>query len=199
MVPPSRVPMDESLFYLGESMPHTSEWLVEQAVPEDAEALAYMHAESFKEAYLGDDEERNAAVLAESAAFMSPDRLRKRVELIHESMLNSDREFYAVVNDDAGIAIGLIYGFKEESLQELSALYINKQYFGSGLAQALAGEFLEWCDRDKPVEVGVFVENARAQKFYQKIGFQATGKAHDSYYEFLPETKMILPKRQGDI
>ena len=178
-------------------MPKQSDWLVEQVVPEDAEALAFMHAESFKEAYLGPNEERNAQVLAEAADFMSAERLQKRIALIYESMQRSDKEFYASVNNEQGIPIGFIYGFKEEEKQELSALYVSKDYFGSGVAQALAEEFIDWCDPDTPIELGVVVDNERAQKFYRKIGFQATGDLRDSYYEFLQETTMILPEREG--
>ena len=179
-------------------MPQQSDWLIEQAIPEDAHALAVLHGESFKEAYLSTDEPRNARVLAEAADFITPDRLEKRMELIRDSMEHSDKEFYATVNDEDGVPVGFIYGFKEDDKQELSALYISKEYFGSGLAQALTQQFIDWCDPDKPVELGVVVDNDRAQKFYKKIGFQATGQMHDSYYEFLPETKMILPKRQGN-
>ena len=178
-------------------MPQQPDWLVEQAVPEDAHALAALHAESFREAYLGADEERNAQVLAEAADFVTPERLKKLIELINQTMEHSDKEFYATVNDENGVPVGFIYGFKEgDGKQELSALYISKEYFGSGLAQALTTGFIEWCDSDKPVELGVVVDNERAQKFYKKIGFQATGEMHDSYYPFLPETKMILPTRQ---
>ena len=180
-------------------MPQQSDWLVEQVVPEDAHALAVLHAESFKEAYLGTDEARNAQVLAEAADFVTPDRLKKRIDLINQTMEHSDKEFYATVNDESGVPVGFIYGFKEDDgKQELSALYISKDYFGSGLAQALTAQFIDWCDPDKPVELGVVVDNERAQNFYKKIGFQATGEMHESYYEFLPETTMKLPKRQGN-
>lgn len=178
-------------------MPQHSDWLVEQAIPEDAAALAALHGESFKDAYLGEDEARNARVLAEAAAFVTPARLAKRIELINDVLLRSDQECYMTVNDENGAPIGFLYGYKEEDKQELSALYVSKEYYGSGVAQALTVAFIDWCDHDKPVELGVVVDNERAQKFYRKIGFQATGTMHDSFYEFLPETKMILPTRQG--
>jgi len=174
------------------------EWSVKQAVPEDAEAIAFLHAESFKAAYLGVDEERDARVLAEAAAFMTADRLEKRMKLILESMVHSDKEYYAVVNNEHGLPAGFIHGLKEADRQELRALYIRTAYYGSGVAQALTREFINWCDPDKPIELGVVLENERAQNFYKKIGFQATGRSRDSFYDYLPETEMILSKRQGD-
>jgi len=189
--------MDESLFYLGENVSQESDWLVEQAIPEDAEALAYMHGESFKDTYLNDDETHNAQVLAEAAAFVTPERLQQRIELIHHALTHSDKEFYVTVNNDHGIPAGFLYGYKDADTQELSALYVSKAYHGTGVAQALTTQFIDWCDRDKPIEVGVVIDNERAQRFYQKIGFHATGTAHESFYPFLEETKMILPER-GD-
>ena len=65
---------------------HQANWTTEQAHPEDAAFLASLHSESFKDAYfiLGDDE-HNERVAAEATAFLTPDRIQARAELINVS------------------------------------------------------------------------------------------------------------------
>lgn len=169
-------------------------WMIEQAVPEDAEAIARMHGESFKAAYLlpGEDE-HNAKVIEEATAFVSPGRIQARMALINQAMENPDRQYYHIAMSDEGAPIGLIYGTKSPTLQEIEALYVDQNYFGAGVGAALVEGFVEWADSDRPIELGVVKFNERAQRFYTKMGFQALGDDRVSYYPFLPETTMVLP------
>lgn len=173
-----------------------SEWMIEQAIPEDAHALAYMHAESFKAAYLRDDE-RDVKVLAEAAAFVTPERIEARIELILRSFKSPD-EFYYVATDEDAHPIGLVYGYKTESIQELSALYVDVSYFGRGVGKELAQAFIDWCDPERPIELGVVEDNERAKRFYRKMGFVAVGDVRESFYDFLRETTMTLSPRKGE-
>jgi RimJ/RimL family protein N-acetyltransferase len=194
---PDRVPMDESFIYFKENMTATSEhnWTIRQPTIEDAETLASMHAESFRFAYLrGDDSERDIDVLAEAAEFVTPERLEQRRLLIEQVEKDPETELYQMAVNQEGQCIGLVYGFKEDDMQELSALYVDEAYFGAGVAQALVGVFKKWCDPDLRVELGVVEDNERAKRFYAKMGFEALGDKRESYYPFLQETTMVIPK-----
>lgn len=173
-----------------------SDVMIEAAVPEDAPAIAELHAESFKAAYLGENQERNEKVLAEAAQFVTTSRILQRMELIQDSLVNSDEEFYHIATDENAVPIGLIYGFKTDTVQELSALYVATPYFGTGIAQDLVSVFIEWCDQTRPIELGVADDNFRAQRFYQKMGFLATNEPRESFYDFLHEIGMVLPARK---
>ena len=170
--------------------------LIRPGIPEEAEGSARMHAESFKSAFLSENEARNADVLAEAARFVTPDRIRARMELIQRSLENAENEFFYTATDTAGIPVGLIYGYKTDDIQELAALYVAVPYFGTGVAQDLTRAFIDWCDTSRRIELGVVEDNARAQRFYQKMGFQAVNEPYDSYYDYLKEIKMVLPIRE---
>ncbi|KAJ3311710.1 hypothetical protein HDV04_003855 [Boothiomyces sp. JEL0838] len=60
---------------------------------------------------------------------------------------------------------------------EIKKLYVDKPYFGTGIAQVLFNKAMEWTQSNYPGDVylGVFSENVRAQKFYKKYGFEQVG------------------------
>lgn len=171
-------------------------WMIKAPTPEDATALAHMHAESFKAAYLSEDAVRNAKVLAQAAQFITLERIQARMELLQRSLTHTDEEFYSIATDAATVPIGLIYGYTTDEAQDLSALYVDPSYFGTGLAQELTKAFIDWCDKERPIELGVVEDNLRAQKFYYKMGFRAVTQPHESHYDYLHEIKMILPVKE---
>lgn len=172
-------------------------WNIATATVEATEAIARLHADSFKVAYLRNDgSERDKSVLAEVADFLTPERLEKRRELIESTLNDPENEFYQIAHSDTGDPIGLIYGFKENQKYELSALYVHKDYFGKGVGEALIKAFREWADPALKIELGVVEDNERAKKFYSKMGFQALGDQRNSWYPFLPETSMVINGEQ---
>lgn len=175
---------------------NTQDWMVEQAIPEDAKKIAELHSESFKKAYLKEgDEEHNQKVIDEATRFLTDERLQLRTELLAHALENPTSHFYQIAMRDDNQPIGLIYGTKLDGVQEIEALYVDEQYFGAGVGKALVESFIEWSDPDKPIELGVYKENERAKKFYSKMGFEALGDSRHSYYEYIPETTM---KRAGE-
>jgi RimJ/RimL family protein N-acetyltransferase len=170
--------------------------LIRPGTPEQAAGFAHMHAESFKAAYLSGNEARNAEVLAEAARFVTPDRIRTRMELMQRSLANAKTEFFYTASDETGTPAGLIYGYKTDDIQELAALYVAAPYFGTGVAQDLTTAFVGWCDPGRRIELGVVEDNIRAQKFYRKMGFQAVNEPYNSHFAYLPEIKMVLPIRE---
>ncbi len=171
------------------------EWTVRPAEPENAKLLARVHAESFLAAYASDDPGQMGLVNHEAHAFLTPERIERRKELILRAHANDDERYYEAV-DQHEAPIGFLYGWKNNDSQELNALYVSPNYFGKGVARDLTQIFLKWCDPEQLVTLGVVRDNFRAQRFYQKMGFVAITKPREPYYSFLPEITMI--KQPGE-
>ena len=168
------------------------DWMIEQAVPEDAGKIAILHSESFKKAYLTEhDDEYNEKIINLATQFVTPDRIMARTELLAHSLGAPDKHFYHIAMRDDSRPIGLIYGTKTQEKQEIEALYVDENYFGAGLGQALVDRFIEWADPTKPIELGVHKDNERAKRFYIKMGFEALNDDRQSYFEEIPETTML--------
>ncbi len=61
---------------------------------------------------------------------------------------------------------------------ELKRIYVTSAWQGSGLAARLIDEVMVWLERDgpRPVWLGVWSENHRAQRFYARRGFIQVGE-----------------------
>ncbi len=86
------------------------------------------------------------------------------------------------------------YGEAAPDTGELFALYVIKEYRGTGAARSLIQAALERLSAYKTICLWVLKENPRAIRFYEKRGFSATGEE-----QYLPsvgasEIRMILNK-----
>jgi GNAT superfamily N-acetyltransferase len=168
------------------------DWMIEQAIPEDAARIAKLHSESFKKAYLTeDDEEYNQKIIELATEFLTPERIQLRAELLAHALESPGQHFYHVAMRDDSQPIGLIYGTKLDGIQEIEALYVDENYFGAGVGKALVDQYIEWADPGKPIELGVHIRNERAKRFYMKMGFEALNDDRKSFFEAIPETTMI--------
>ncbi|KAJ3272186.1 hypothetical protein HDV01_005840 [Terramyces sp. JEL0728] len=72
---------------------------------------------------------------------------------------------------------GLPYKDVTRENGEIKKLYVDKPYFGTGIAKVLFNKAMEWVRETFPGDVylGVFSENTRAQNFYKKHGFEQVG------------------------
>lgn len=89
-----------------------------------------------------------------------------------------DQGIYRIGRDAEGTPIGLAASWppgEEQPVRgrELSILYIEEAWFGSGLGRALAESVLD----GGPASVWVAEENPRARRFYEKLGFTPDGAA----------------------
>lgn len=88
----------------------------------------------------------------------------------------ADEGRYRVGRDGEGAVIGLSASWPPREAQparphELSLLYIDEAWFGTGLARALTEAILE----GGPASVWVTEDNPRARRFYEKAGFTPDG------------------------
>ena len=167
------------------------EWKVETAVPEHADSLAELHARSFKAAYHSADPVRNSRVFQQAVAFKTPERVELRAKIILRASANEDGEVYYEALDEKDYSVGFIYGTKAEEQQELVALYVHPAMTRRGIGFALTSAFIDWCDPQQAIEVGVARTNLRAQRFYEHFGFERQPGDRPPFYDYLPEITML--------
>ena len=80
-----------------------------------------------------------------------------------------------------GAAIGLATGLSRDSAHErgLGAMWVAPPWRGRGVAAMLTGAVIAWARAEGSARVGLWVpaDNARARRFYERQGFQATGRS----------------------
>ncbi len=147
---------------------------IRKLTPDDLPALQKISKTTFSETFSGDNTGDNLDTYLESA--FNDDTLRSQLE-------NPESAFYFILdgNEPAGY-IKLNEGsaqteFQDNVAMELERIYVLKTGHGKGFAHALMDFVLkEAASKSKQhVWLGVWENNLRAQRFYQKFGFEITG------------------------
>ena len=144
---------------------------------DDLETLRYLSIQTFKETFEEvNTEEDMQKYLDEN---LSLERLKSELE-------NLDSEFYFIENENKNLGY-LKLNFEnaqtekvEENYFEIERIYVLKAFLGQKIGQILFDKAIE-IGREKNLEyvwLGVWEENHRAIKFYEKNGFKIFGK-HD--------------------
>ena len=79
---------------------------------------------------------------------------------------------------------------KQWKAMELKRIYVLKKYHGKGIAQKLMDFIIGFSQQAayKVIWLGVWENNIRAQKFYEKYGFVNSGHTHDFPIGSTPQT-----------
>ena len=108
------------------------------------------------------------------------------LERLKNELENLDSEFYFIENENKNLGyLKLNFGNAqtekvEENYFEIERIYVLKAFLGQKIGQILFDKAIE-IGREKNLEyvwLGVWEENHRAIKFYEKNGFKIFGK-HD--------------------
>ena len=144
---------------------------------DDLEALRNLSIQTFKETFEEvNTEEDMQKYLDEN---LSLERLKNELE-------NLDSEFYFIENENKNLGyLKLNFGNAqtekvEENYFEIERIYVLKAFLGQKIGQILFDKAIE-IGREKNLEyvwLGVWEENHRAIRFYEKNGFEIFGK-HD--------------------
>jgi len=173
----------------------TPRYTIRDATSADAEAVTRMHVRSWIDTYpnvtAGVSQEWTKA---RTDAWLTPENFEKRRERIEEA-LHSDDFLFLVAEDDEGEIIALASPFRNESIQRVGAIYVAKEYHGSGLAQELMNKVIDWADPHRPLELNVATYNERAKAFYRKYGFKEVENSEQKVHGIIPAVSMI---RKGD-
>lgn len=154
----------------------------------DAPALARVHVRGWEVAY--------GHALHGEQWFGEPAIRRRREHWtcwLTPGTPEADEGRFRIGRDATGTPVGLAASWAPREPQpvrerELSILYIDEAWFGSGLGRALVQSLLG----EEPASVWVAEDNARARRFYEKLGFAADGAREvDERWPALPDIRMV--------
>ncbi|HSW92698.1 MAG TPA: GNAT family N-acetyltransferase, partial [Patescibacteria group bacterium] len=128
---------------------------------------------------------------ARNAGQMSDEKRARRLE-----RLSNPQSAGWVALDRSGNVIGMATPHVDsEGRQHVGSLYTDKHWHGKGIGGALMQKIIDWCDPEKPIELGVVAYNERAKAFYRKWGFEEIPGSETLFDNTIPEVMMI---RKGD-
>jgi diamine N-acetyltransferase len=155
---------------------------IREAAPTDARLISVLGTVTFYEAYFEQDDPQDLAKYIYEA--FEPEKIR--AEIVDENAtffiiyLNGHAVGYAKLREDS--EAGCV---KNETAVELQRIYLVERVFGQGVGEILLKHCLEIA-RTRGFEtlwLGVWEENRRAQRFYEKQGFRRVGELKFPYGE----------------
>ena len=166
---------------------------IRQATADDAVLISVLASTTFYEAYFEQDESANlAGYISETFEING-----MRIELI-----DPDSTFFLIFLDGKAVGFAKLITnsrvdcISQSKVIELKRIYILERVWKSGVGKML----LEHCiaeARSRDFDVlwlGVWEENARAQRFYAKFGFTEVGTISFPYGDVVG-TNLVLEKR----
>ena len=146
------------------------------ATPEDTEPLRQFSQRLFMDTYQALNTSENMALYVEQA-FAEPSFLID----FHKPPVR----YWLAVNEGTIVAyMKIVLGSPlppepERKAVEISRFYVDHPYQGAGLAREFMQHCLDWMRAEgfELVWLGVWPQNPRAVRFYQKMGFEKVGEA----------------------
>lgn len=152
-----------------------------KATRTDAEVVGYVHSTAWKQTYTD----------IFPAEYLKQDTPQKRADEFLSSF-DVGNEYFILYEEDT--AVGIIKMLKEtDDTCEMSAIYILDEYRNKGYGrQALV--YLNEILKPKKLYLWVLKDNEKARRFYEKNGFDFTGKIREinrgkdfAQYQYLKE------------
>jgi RimJ/RimL family protein N-acetyltransferase len=168
--------------------------IIVNATKEDVRAIIAMHAQSWLDTYPNKAAGVPRQWVEERVGrWSSPEKQEARLQNIERAKHDPDI-MYRIAKDEKGNIVGLAMSHRDKEAQHIGALYIDKNYYGTGLAQRLMDEIIAWADPTQPLELEIATYNERAKAFYRKYGFEEV-KGSERLYDVIPVVKMV---RKGE-
>lgn len=161
---------------------------IDVPAPADAPGLARVHVRGWEVAY--------SHALTGEEWFGEPAiarRLAHWTTWLTPGTPEADEGVFRVGRDADGTPVGLAASWPPRDAEpvrerELSVLYVEQAWHGTGLARALVESLIG----QEPASLWVAEDNARAQRFYAKLGFVADGTRQvDPRWPQLPDIRMV--------
>ena len=112
-----------------------------------------------------------------------------------EAILNLTSDERILVASADGIIVGTSKLKKGAERNEMHTIYILPEFQGKGLGRALFAESLAWFDKNKDIQIDTAVYNYQAIKFYEGLGFVATGEIFTEEEFRMPSGGIIREQR----
>lgn len=154
----------------------------------DVPALARLHVRGWEVAY---------GHLIQGEQWFGESAIQRRLEhwthWLTPGTSAADEGVHRIGRDGTGAPVGLAASWPPRDPQpvrprELSLLYLDPEWFGSGLARALT----EATIGAGPASLWVAEDNPRARRFYEKLGFTADGaRRTEEHLANLTDIRMV--------
>jgi len=168
--------------------------IIRDTTLEDLLPLRTMHGQSWRDTYPNEAAGVSRAWVEErTARWITPEGIAESKEKMKGTYGHPDHFNKIALNGDK--VVGVVHASKTLEKQHLQALYIAKEYYGTGLAQRLMEAALKWIDPHRPIDLQVVTYNERAKAFYRKFGFEEVPGTEEKYADVLPAITM---ERKGD-
>jgi diamine N-acetyltransferase len=162
---------------------------------EDAETLAEIGLQSFNEAFAEHPKNHPDDMKIYTDEAFSVENLQKELN-------DADAVFFVAELEDEIVGYAKLQRNSREdcvsgeNLLELNRLYALDKYIGKGIGKALMLKCLEFAETNQHdiFWLGVWEFNFRAQKFYEKFGFEKCGE-HVFQLGSDPQVDWIMQKR----
>lgn len=165
------------------------QYQIREATMDDIENIRRMHAQSWLDTYPNEKAGISYEWVKEATdTWLTPEGLEKSREHFRGVFGNPDH-FYRIATDGDRV-IGLVHGLEQDGHKHLGALYVDKGYHGTGVAQRLMDQVDTWFGDDE-VDLEVVAYNERAKAFYRKYGFVESDKVNELFEGRLPNVTMI--------
>jgi ribosomal protein S18 acetylase RimI-like enzyme len=162
---------------------------------DDVVPLRAMHGQSWRDTYPNDEYGVSRRWVEErTAAWLTPEGIEGSLEH-SKNIYGKPFHLHRIAIDDGEI-VGIVHASKFDGKQHLEALYVDKAYYGTGLAKRLMEQALAWCDVSWPIDLQVATYNERAKAFYRKYGFKEVAGTEELFADMIP---VITMEREASI
>jgi len=170
---------------------------ITQATLDDVLSIRRMQAQSWLDTYENPEIGVTAEWLREHTIkrWFTPEKLTESYE--HLSKVFADPQQFCRVARRGDEIVGFVHFMThDDDSKELASIYLDKSVHGTGLAQCLVAEARDFLG-DKKVGLWVAEYNARAIKFYEKLGFRIVPGAENRkiFFDKIPSVRMEHPAR----
>lgn len=153
---------------------------IKEAGADDAQLISVLATATFYEAYFEQDESRNLANYIREAFDL---------EVIRTDLTDPDATFYIVYLDTKACGFAKLVknstadGVTTRNTIELKRIYILERVLGKGVGSILLNHCLDESRRQgfETLWLGVWDENLKAQRFYDRHGFKQVGSVSMPY------------------
>lgn len=162
---------------------------------EDTESMIKMQARSWLDTYPNEAAGVSREwVKSHTKRWLTPENIADFEKRVEQDMTDPNKSRCVAKTKDGRI-IGTIAPHRDDKVQRVGSLYVDKKYHGTGLAQRLMSEILLWSDKNRPLKLEVATYNERAKAFYRKYGFKEVEGTERLVDDMIPVITMI---RKGD-
>jgi RimJ/RimL family protein N-acetyltransferase len=118
------------------------------------------------------------SAFASTYAAEAAEPLAKWVDQVAQSATGTERATFLAL--DGGRCVGLVGCGRDDrdADRQLVSMWVAATHRGTGVATALVSAILSWAGQAGAARIGLWVtsDNVRARRFYERMGFTATGE-----------------------